>query len=401
MDSETAIELSGVGKRFRLRAGGGRTLKASVLDAVRYGRRRGVRDFWALKDVNFRVAKGETLGIIGANGAGKSTMLSLIAGTMAPTEGRIRTEGVISSLLELGAGFHPDLTGRENVFLYGSIMGLSQRQMRARFDAIVEFAGLSEFIDQPVKRYSSGMYVRLGFAVAVEVEPDILLIDEVLAVGDESFRRRCMDRMTAFRQSHKTMLVISHDLVTIQKVSDRILLLDKGGIVDMGRPESIVKQYESMAGERLAEGIRREWGTGEVTVREVTIRNEAGADTARFVSGEPMEMEIEYEAHERIEKPVFGFAISDEDGRVVYGSNTQVEQFAIPAIEGKGSVVLRLNEPRLNRGSYLFSFSVHSWDHKQNYHRLDNYFPVRIDFEKDIDGCCCFGCSWRKGGTGE
>ena len=393
--TEVAIAVQGVGKRFRLYGHRERTLKGTVLDLLRPNRRGSGRDFWALKDVSFSVSRGETLGIIGANGAGKSTLLSLIAGTMAASEGGIVTKGAVSSLLELVAGFHPDLTGRENIFLYGSIMGLSRRQMQERLAAIVEFAEIAEFIDQPVKHYSSGMYVRLGFAVAVEVDPDILLVDEVLAVGDEAFRRKCMDRMAAFRRAQKTMLIISHDLDTIQQVSDRILLLDQGRIVDLGMPESVVKKYASTASHHTAQRIRRAWGTGEVSITDVSITDESGAAPEKWESGASLVIRIRYAARAPVTEPVFGFAIADEDGRVVYGSNTQIEAHPISRIEGTGTIGLRLERLRLARGAYFLSFSVHSADHKTNYHRLDNYFPVWFDCEKDIAGCCRFDCRWE------
>jgi len=236
--SENVITVDSVGKKFRLKNSGTRTFKSAILGAIRKGNNP-ADDFWALKDVSFTVSRGETLGIIGINGAGKSTLLSLIAGTKQPTEGSISASGSMSCLLELGAGFHPDLTGRENVFLSGAIMGIPQAQMRERLDAIIEFAEIREFIDQPVKHYSSGMYVRLGFAVAVEVNPQILLIDEVLAVGDAAFQRKCIQRMDEFRHEGKTMLVISHDLPTIQSISDRILFLNDGKVFGIGDPERI------------------------------------------------------------------------------------------------------------------------------------------------------------------
>ncbi|MBN1671288.1 MAG: ABC transporter ATP-binding protein [Kiritimatiellae bacterium] len=399
MPDEEAIVVAHIGKRFRLRERAQRTLKGTVLDLIGSSAGRRSREFWALRHVNFGVTRGETLGVIGANGAGKSTLLALIAGTMTPTEGRVEVRGMVSSLLELGAGFHPDLTGRENVFLYGSIMGLSRRQMRERFEAIVDFAELADFIDQPVKHYSSGMYVRLGFAVAVEVDPDILLVDEVLAVGDENFRRKCMARMSEFRERGKTMLVISHDLDTIQKVSDRILLLDQGRIVDLGMPESVVKKYQTSVTQRMAHGVRREWGNGEALIEDVRIRNESGVVAETFRSGDSVRIEIVYNALRRIENPVFGYAVSDESGRIVSGSNTQIEGFTVPAIEGTGTLHLHIDGLSLAKGAYFLSFSLHSADHKTHYHRLDNYFPVWFDCERDIVGCCRFACRWEMGGA--
>jgi len=396
MSDEKVVKVSGVGKRFRLRPGGTRTLKSAVLGWMGGGKS---HELWALRDVNFSVARGETLGIIGANGAGKSTLLALLTGTMEPTEGSISVAGSVSSLLELGAGFHPDLTGRENVFLYGAIMGLSRAQMRERFDAIVDFAGLSDFIDQPVKHYSSGMYVRLGFAVAVEVNPEVLLIDEVLAVGDVPFQKKCMDRMTEFRQQGKTMLVVSHDLSVIQKMSDRIMLLDEGRVTGLGDPGDVIGSYRASAGQRAAQSMEKEWGTGQVKITGVEFRDEAGNTVDSFECGGTLSARISYEASQKIDDPVFGFALADSAGNTLYGSNTQLEGVDIAAIEGTGSLMLNLSDLYLAAGSYLFSFSVHSADHKTNYHRLDNAFGIACRTDKNAAGSCCFPCSWDTTGT--
>ena len=394
MSERPVIEVKNVSKHYRLTGGTG-SLKSLALDLLRGGRK--ARTLRALDDISFSVQRGETLGIIGANGAGKSTLLALLTGTIEPTSGSIRTEGQMSSLLELGAGFHPDLSGRENVFLYGAIMGLSRKQMQERFDAIVKFAELEEFIDQPVKHYSSGMYVRLGFAVAVEVNPEILLIDEVLAVGDATFQKKCLDKMGEFRRQRKTMLIISHDLQTIQKVSDRILLLDRGKILWLGDPKQIVENYRGLTRKRHAEVYQREWGTGEVKITSVTFHDSAGAETDVFRWGGGLRATVHYRAEERIEDVVFGFGISDSSGRIVHGSNTQVEGVTLPPLEGVGRIDLKLEDLPMAKGSYMFSFSVHSADHKQNYHRLDNCFPIAVECDKEFEGYTYMPSSWRVG----
>lgn len=388
-----AIEVRNVGKKFKVRGLRDRTLKSLVLDLVSC-RWRGPSEFWALKDVDFKVRRGETLGIIGSNGAGKSTLLSLITGTFRPTVGSINTCGKVSSLLELGAGFHPDLSGRENVFLYGAIMGLSREQMSRRFDAIVEFAGMSEWIDEPVKHYSSGMYVRLGFAVAVEVDPDILLIDEVLAVGDAVFQRKCMEKMEEFRRKGKTMLMISHDLSAVMSLSDRVLFLDEGTVHGLGVPSETVEAYQSLVRKKEAEGKRRVWGTEEVVITGVELRNERGDIADMFNFGESLVARINYKAGHPIERPVFGFAICDPAGRVIYGSNTQIAKKDIALIDGEGSIELRIERLVLARGRYVMSFSIHSWDHKVNYYRLENAFPVGIRCDEEFEGCY-MSCTWN------
>lgn len=383
--TEHAIQVEDVSKKFVLH-GTGRTLKSAALDAMKSSDRRRGREFWALRDVNFAVQKGETLGIIGANGAGKSTLLAMVAGTMQPTTGSITTRGSISSLLELGAGFHPDLSGRENVYLAGAIMGLSKSQMSERFDAIVEFAELKEYIEEPVKHYSSGMYVRLGFAVAVEVNPEILLIDEVLAVGDAVFERKCLARMEQFRKIGKSMLIISHDLNTIQKVSDRIMLLDEGRVVETGAPGDVVDIYHELAEKKHRMSLKKEWGNLDLVIADVEILNEAGEKTESFRWDESLVAHIHYKTTKPIPSPVFGLAIADELGHKISGSNCQVEDCALPDLDGTGYVTLRLPKLNLGRGLYLLSFSAHSQDHMENYHRVDNAYTIRVTHDGGFDG---------------
>ncbi len=384
MSAEHAIVVDGVTKEFLIRQSGTMTLKSAVIERF-MGRKRYQRTLLALDSVSFSVRKGETLGIIGANGAGKSTLLSLITGTMLPSAGTIRSSGSVSSLLELGAGFHPDLTGRENVFLYGAIMGLTREQMKQRFDAIVAFAELSDFIDQPVKHYSSGMYVRLGFAVAVEVNPDILLVDEVLAVGDESFQRKCIAKMEEFRREGRTMLIISHDIPTIQAISDRILFLDHGKVAGLGDPSEITEGYRSASRSKLAKSSEREWGSGEITIQDVTIRGGDGP-AEDFSFGDEMVIDIAYEAKEPVARPVFGVAIKDVKGATMFGTNTQIEGTTIERVEGKGRIAVRFDNLALAGGTYLISLSVHSEDHRTNYHRVDNRYPISIQAPKSFEG---------------
>jgi ABC-type polysaccharide/polyol phosphate transport system ATPase subunit len=394
-NTKTAVRFRNVTKEFRLQQKGTRTLKSSVLSL--FGKKRRPEAFAALREVDFTVDKGETLGIIGYNGAGKSTLLALVAGTISPSSGDIYTSGTISSLLELGAGFHPDLTGKENVFLYGAIMGLSQERMKARYENILEFADIGDFINQPVKHYSSGMYVRLGFAVAVEVDPDILLIDEVFAVGDVDFQKKCLNKMNEFREKGKTMVIVSHDLPTIQSISDRILLLDKGGVRGIGSPDSVVDTYQTLSRQRTAESVGREWGTGEAQITGVDIMTSDMTVSESFASGDTLRVRMHYEAKQTINSPVFGFALADRHGRIVFGTNTQLEDFDIPRIHGKGSVELSLGPLPMATGTYLLSFSIHSTDHKKNYHRIDNRFPIAVKSGSNFEGYCRIPCEWSIG----
>lgn len=250
------LQVDHVSKRYRIR----QEETASEPQHTFVGRLRRLRpprrDFWALRDVSFEVKRGESLGIIGANGAGKSTILKLLSSITTPTSGEIMINGRLSALIEVGSGFHPELTGRENIFLSGSILGMRRREIAAKLDSIVDFAGLSQFLDVPVKRYSSGMYVRLGFSIAAHLEPDILLLDEVLAVGDASFQAKCLDRITELERAGTTIVFISHDLTAVERVCDRAILLQQGEIVASGLPGEVIKRYQPMSSSKRSEGLR-------------------------------------------------------------------------------------------------------------------------------------------------
>lgn len=389
-----SIEVKNVGKKFHLKHAGRHTIKAAAMGLLRRRKTRG--DFWALKGISFDVEAGKTIGIIGANGAGKSTLLGILARTMRPTEGTIAVRGRVSSLLELGAGFHPDLTGAENIYLNGSILGLSRREIRSKFDRIVGFAELEQFIDAPVKHYSSGMYVRLGFAVAVEVNPDVLLIDEVMAVGDETFKRKCLAKIAQFKKEGKTLLIVSHDLDTITEVSDTVLLLDAGKVVNVGEPGQVVDQYKSLGFFKAGEVVVREWGTKEAVIAAVRFMGADGGRVERLRSGDPLLVEIDYQAKRRIEDPIFGFSVTKSDGTLCCGSNTIIDGYPVPFIEGAGTVRLRFQSLPLIQGKYYFSFSMHARDHKTNYHRMDNWFSIWVDCARKAAGVVNLGCEWEK-----
>ncbi len=238
MKKNIAIKFRNVSKKFK--KGRRVYLKQAILDIFRP---RLEEDFWVLKDINFNILKGETIGIIGNNGSGKSTILKLIAGVLTPTTGNVLVNGRISPLIELGAGFHPELTGRENIYLNGTILGLTKKEIDERFNDIISFSGLEEFIDTPVKHYSSGMYMRLGFSIGIQANPEILLIDEILAVGDLSFQQKCYDQLTKFQNQGVTIILISHSLELVQNFCQRVLLIDSGKILKQGKPQNVVKYY--------------------------------------------------------------------------------------------------------------------------------------------------------------
>lgn len=310
-------------------------------------------EFWALKDVHFSVEPGETLGIIGRNGAGKSTALKLLSGISKPTKGTVVTRGKLAALIEVGAGFHPDLTGRENMFLNGAIMGLKRREIRALFDQIVAFAEVESFIDTPVKRYSSGMYVRLGFAIAVHVNPDVLLIDEVLAVGDLAFQQKCFQRIHELKQQGTTMVFISHNLNAVQRICDRAILLDLGRVVKEGDVETVTQAYREQVvakeQERFTRLHARSGADGTaasaVQITGVRLLGRSGQPVDTMELGEPLTVEVEYACTRRIEHPTVKIGIDRVDGVVCHVASTAYDGAAAPALEGRGA--LRLHYPAI------------------------------------------------------
>jgi len=376
-----AIEAENLGKCYTLRGMGPPTLFGSLRNVVS---RRKPDIFWAIRNATFSIPKGCTVGVIGPNGAGKSSTLGLAAGTITPTEGRIRAEGRISSLLELGAGFHPDLTGRENVYLNAALLGIAREDIRKRFDAILDFSGLHDFIDQPVKNYSSGMYVRLGFAVATEVDPDILLVDEVLAVGDISFQLKCLDRIRQFQRRGKTLMFVSHALQTVEEFCDEAYLVYKGDLKRKGPPAEVIldmiRNYSGEGGQIYAQ----EFGSRELEFTDVRLCDRDGHETASFESGGGLRIEIEYRAHRRIERPVFGYSLKTANGLYLYGTNTQLQGVETPDAEpGEGKITLKLDPLLLREGNYFLSLSVHSPDHATQYHRREDWYPFGV---RDTDG---------------
>jgi ABC-2 type transport system ATP-binding protein/lipopolysaccharide transport system ATP-binding protein len=342
----------------------------------------------ALDGVSFNVEKGRTLGIIGENGSGKSTMLKIVAGIAKPSSGRITTVGKVSALIELGAGFHPEITGRENVFINGIMLGLTKREINQKFEEIVSFAELEDFIDAPVKTYSSGMYMRLGFSVAINVNPDILLIDEVLAVGDASFIPKCLDRIDDFRRRKKTILFVSHDLGTVEKICDKVVLLKNGRIAAIGEPKRIVNVYlqdiarkqekafekkriEKAPGPDLGDERREDrWGKREIEIRKVTLRNLQGQEKHVFSPEEGLAVEMDVVSSAAIKDFVFGIGIFNSKGVSCYGTNTQIEEFQSLLVQGEGKVVCRMEKLNLINGTYYLDVAVHKNDgYPYDYHR--------------------------------
>jgi len=356
--------------------------------------------FTALDHVSFDIPKGCTYGILGENGSGKSTTLKLLAGITKPSSGSLEVSGRVSALIELGAGFHPEISGRENVVINGVMLGLSRAEIAKRFDEIVEFAEMKDFIDAPVKTYSSGMYARLGFAVAIHVDPDILLIDEVLAVGDEAFTRKCLEKIGEFRRRGKTIVIVTHSLGLVEKMCDEALWLRKGKAVDSGDPKRVVDAYLSfVAGKenellgqqeqievtRSQEPVqnqapeeRRRWGSGEIVLTEVQLRDAQDRMAHVFVPGDSLRVAVTGEAKSPVEDFVFGVGIFTADGTAVYGTNTHIEEFKSKRAAGSFAFTFEVRDLRLVEGSYLLDVAAHRKDGTPyDYHRGLYAFRVR------------------------
>lgn len=364
-----AIAIENVSKKFVLRADRASSIKEAFL---RRGKGQS-KDFWALRGVSFEIPKGSFYGIIGHNGSGKSTLLRLTAGIHEPTTGSITADGQISALLELGSGFHPDLTGRENIFLNGAMLGLPRHQMESAIDEITEFSGIGDFVDAPVKVYSSGMHVRLGFAIAVHVEPEILLVDEVLAVGDEEFQRKCFDHIYKLRRRGTTIVLVSHDAATMQQLCDEVAWLDHGQLQEIGPPTTVIENYLSMVNEQENErlglqptvinpldmhaGARR--GSGEIRVTKISISGEDGSERASASSGDPLHLRIHFECTQRIERPVFGVAFYSESGTYIAGPNSKLAQLEQNDVgPGIGHFDFHIDRLPLLPGQYYISTGV-------------------------------------------
>jgi len=419
-----AIEVSRVSKIYRRYSQRKQfaTLKSALLSRSLITNLRPDETFTALNDISLTVPKGRTLGVIGRNGSGKSTLLKLVAGITKPSDGTVSVDGRISALIELGAGFHPEISGRENVFINGIMLGLTKREVTDRFDEIVEFAEMKDFIDAPVKTYSSGMYMRLGFAVAIHVDPEVLLVDEVLAVGDEGFTHKCLDKFAEFKRRGKTILLVTHSLGLVERFCDEALWLDAGRIKGSGDPKRIVGAYitdverreemelaatdaraketasaaivspdepasavlpdtpiETATGPadmfRAAEG---RWGSREVEITEVRLLGGDGTPGHVFHSGERLDVMIRLRAPLPIDDFVVGLGLFNAEGICCYGTNTYIEELTPERLLGDAEAVFSIDALDLVEGTYKLDVAVHKMDgYPYDYHRLLHTFRVK------------------------
>lgn len=358
----------------------------------------------ALDAVSFTIEHGATVGFIGPNGAGKSTVLKLIAHIMDPDAGSVTVNGRVGALLELGAGFHPDLSGRDNIYLNGSIMGLSRRDVSRRFDEMVAFAELERFVDVPVKHYSSGMYVRLGFAVAVHTDPEILLVDEVLAVGDAAFQRKCFERIDRLRQEGVTLLFVSHSADAVRRLCSRVIWLDSGTVMADGTADSVVQRYAAHGWKaeegRLRAASDRRWGSGRVQIVSVHLLGRDGTEKQIFEFGEPMTVILHYQAAERVQQPIFGLAIHRSDGTHITGPNTQFQGLDLGWVEGEGLIRYTVDALPLMEGTYAISVAATDAADTEIYDYHDRLYPfqMRPVEGKERYGLVTLGGRWARGG---
>ena len=369
-----ALVVSNIGKAYKRYPGKWARVREWVTG------RPGHKQTWVLRDVSFSVSPGEAIGIVGINGAGKSTLLKIITGTTQPTEGSVRIQGRVAALLELGMGFHPDFTGRQNVFMAGQLLGLRVDEIAACMSEIEAFAEIGGYIDRPVRLYSSGMQVRLAFSVATAVRPDVLIIDEALSVGDAYFQHKSFDRIRDFRHQGTTLLIVSHDKQAIQSVCDRTILLSAGRKAMEGRPEAVFDYYNAMLANHQNQQVRQQVrgdgkietvsGTGEAAVIAIALVDEAGRALEMVDVGQPVHLRIEILAHADIKRLVLGYGIKDRLGQVIFGTNTHLKNQSLLDVAAGDRYLFDIAFPaNLGPGSYSVQTALHSTDT----HLANNY----------------------------
>ena len=393
---EVVLEVDNLTKTFRIHRERANSLKQRI---AAKGRNR-FDEFTALQDVTFDVQEGEVFGVIGHNGSGKSTLLKCMAGILQPNQGAVRVHRRMSALLELGAGFHPELSGRENVFLNAAILGMNRRDIAKKFDEIVEFSGLEQFVDQPVKTYSSGMYVRLAFSVAINVDPRLLIIDEVLAVGDVTFQKRCLEKFVEFRNDGRTIVLVTHDLASVRNMCDRAIWLKQGRVSGEGDPKSLVEAYtDSMLGSITHEetGSTRR-GSGELIINGVEMF--VGDDphpVTRFQTGDTVRFRLSYEAHKAVPRPIFSLIIDTLGGATVSSPCTRDVGLIPDSVSGEGWIDVVVRDISLLPGAYDLHTAVHDFNRQHEYDHLHlaTRFDVTTGKPYESSGLVTLRPEWR------
>ncbi|WP_127509279.1 ABC transporter ATP-binding protein [Paenibacillus humicus] len=420
-----AVIVEGVTKTFRIYKERASTLKERL---IRKDRNR-FDLFLALDDVSLTINKGSTVGLMGRNGSGKSTLLKLLTGILYPDKGKVEMKGKVSSLLELGAGFHPDFTGRENIYMNASILGLSKREIKRKLNDIILFSELGKYIENPVKNYSSGMYMRLAFSIAIMVEPDILLIDEVLAVGDAAFQQKCMDQLIKLKTNGTTIVFVSHDLGAMEKLCDRVIWLNQGKVLADGKPKKTIDQYlaflaneenkrliyeqESVPEEMIlpqdvssneedvspiVPDVRDEsrWGDRSVEIMDVVIMDKDRQLKKSFISNEVLKINIKYKVNRTVKKPIFGIGIFTMDHINCYGTNTYIDQYEIDLLSenNTGDMIITIPALHLGSGTYLLSVAVHD-EHGNQYDYHDKKYSFKVSSLSNETGIVKLTPEWE------
>ena len=400
-----AVSFSGVWKKFRRgeRHDSLRDLVPAMLKKL--GRRRteaalAKEEFWALKDVSFSVAPGEAVGIIGPNGAGKSTCLKVLTKILRPTKGSVSVQGRVGALIEVAAGFHPDLTGRENVFLQGAILGMTQSEIARKFDAIVDFAGVEEFIGTPVKRYSSGMNARLGFAIAAHLDPDVLLVDEVLSVGDVAFQAKCVAQMRTLLNKGVPLVFVSHNLTAVVDLCTRAVLIDRGVVQFDGRPAEAVAEFRRYrpAPSAAADGVAAET---PICITDVRLMHPGGDVSPLFVTGRPLTVRVSYRAAVPVPKPQIAIDIHSADGVYCAGINTRMDDRDLGTLEGEGYVDLVIPRLWLLPGAYSISAGILNDNGMHSYDLKLRAYPFSVLSDRRDYGIVYLEHEWRTAGAAD
>jgi ABC-2 type transport system ATP-binding protein len=393
---QPAVSVRNVTKNFRLYHEKNQYLKTALLR----GRRARFDEFRALNGITFDIPHGSTFGIIGSNGSGKSTLLKCLTGILTPDSGNVDVHGKVAALLELGSGFHPDLSGRENVYLNGAILGMSHRELEDKFDEIVDFAGLKQFIDTPVKNYSSGMTVRLGFAIAINVNPEILIIDEVLAVGDDEFQLKCYEKIDQFRRAGKTIIIVSHGLGDIQRICDEVAWIEKGVLKRVGDPAEIVPEYlsTSRSGTSSVEpSSGQQWGSGEVTFESITFLDEQQQPTNTLRTGAPATVRVSMRSSVSLENSLLTLRISDMNNDNVWMSNSNQNDAPLPVEPGSITVDVGLADLPLLDGVYELSLAIGNMSGSHEYDHWEKRVKFNVHQKRTVEsGIVSIGSTWRK-----
>lgn len=399
---EIAIEVRNLSKLFRIPHEKHATLKAAALNVFR---KRSYTELHALEDINFEVRQGEFFGIIGKNGCGKSTLLKIIAGIYVPSGGDIDINGRISPFLELGVGFNPELTARENVFLGGAILGLSRRQIEEKFEEIVRFSELQEFIDMKFKNFSSGMQVRLAFSLAIHAHAEILLMDEVLAVGDTNFQNKCLTEFNKYKEEGKTIVLVTHDIGIIQRYCDRAMLLRDGRVSRLGKTDEVVNAYLHQNIDDVEQRLNEEQqlepadaaADKEITITGVEFLNGDGESTNDFAAGEDIVTRIKYVARKPLPKPVFGVAVHTQEGTIISGTNTRIVNFDIPEISGEGHLDFIIRKAPFFSGIFNVTVSLYDWKLATAYAYQEQKYRFKVKSSEESQyGIVKLDAIWRQ-----